>query len=341
MKPLVSIVIPVYNGEKYIEECLNSLSKQSYENIEIIIINDGSTDSTWEILSCGKYFGDKYKLINSTNNGVSCARNIGIKKANGDYLLFLDVDDYLDSRAIETCVSECGYHKCDLLRFSYRTTGNRNRRQRKNASKAEVKKSIFAQENKEELKTAFCTGKLPSFGCLFFIKRNLYKKVAFPEKVKYMEDFHYAMDLIDEANRILILDEPFYVYAQHGSSACRTIDVSKRLDDIDERYGKTIVSINSRASIRKSAEKLIDIYLKTELYIAYNYVENKKYNYTMQNERIAKQVGALLAENDISVRELPVADKFLYRLIKNNNIKCAAMAARAYNLLSLLGGINA
>ena len=95
MKFDVSIIVPVYNGEKYVERCIENLINQTYKNIEIILINDGSTDNTENVLK--KY--DKYnhvKIINQTNSGVSHSRNVGIENANGEYIWCVDSDDYVE-----------------------------------------------------------------------------------------------------------------------------------------------------------------------------------------------------------------------------------------------------
>lgn len=102
-KPLVSIIIPAYNSEKYLEECIQSAIHQTWENTEIIIINDGSTDRTAMIAE--KYINENILLINQTNTGASSARNVGIELAKGDYIQFLDADDILSSNKIESQVS--------------------------------------------------------------------------------------------------------------------------------------------------------------------------------------------------------------------------------------------
>ena len=94
MDKKISIVVPVYNGEKYISKCLDSLINQLYKNIEIIIINDGSSDNTEKICNKYKEIDSRIKLISVDNGGVSRARNIGIENATGQFLMFCDSDDY-------------------------------------------------------------------------------------------------------------------------------------------------------------------------------------------------------------------------------------------------------
>ena len=93
MNKLISIIINVYNGEKYIKKCLDSVINQTYKNLEILIINDGSTDKTLEI--CKKYKDERIKIITTENQGLSFSRNVGIDNAGGEYLYFVDADDFI------------------------------------------------------------------------------------------------------------------------------------------------------------------------------------------------------------------------------------------------------
>ena len=105
MKPLVSIIIPVYNVEQYLEQCLDSVVNQTYSKIEAIVINDGSTDSSLDIL---KQYSEKYmniKLIDKKNTGQGDTRNIGIDMASGEYIFFLDSDDYIKNDTIEVLIN--------------------------------------------------------------------------------------------------------------------------------------------------------------------------------------------------------------------------------------------
>ena len=119
-----SIIIPVYNTEKYLEKCLDSIINQSYQNMEIIVVNDGSTDNSKDILS---FYHNKYpKLINVynlTNKGVSAARNYGISKASGDYFIFIDSDDYLEPDLLSN-VNKNIVDNVDIIRFNFNRVNN-------------------------------------------------------------------------------------------------------------------------------------------------------------------------------------------------------------------------
>ena len=98
---LISIVVPIYNVEKYLEKCINSIIIQTYKNIEIILVNDGSTDSSGKICDIYLKIDKRIKVVHKKNGGLSDARNVGIENAKGKYIAFIDSDDFLDSDFIE------------------------------------------------------------------------------------------------------------------------------------------------------------------------------------------------------------------------------------------------
>ena len=112
---LVSVVVPVYNSEKYLEECLNSIISQTYQNIEIIVIDDGSTDSSLDIL---KRFSDKVNVISQNNTGLASALNLGISKMNGRWFKWFSPDDIMYPCTIETLVDEAKKHPDDTIIYS-------------------------------------------------------------------------------------------------------------------------------------------------------------------------------------------------------------------------------
>jgi len=117
---LVTIIVPVYNVESYIDECLKSLVSQTYRNIEIICVNDGSTDDGVSIVNKYKGEDERIILVNQQNSGVSVARNIGLSLARGEIVLFVDSDDYVDLDAVELIIESFSKDKPDLILFGYR-----------------------------------------------------------------------------------------------------------------------------------------------------------------------------------------------------------------------------
>ncbi len=118
-KPLISIIIPVYNIEEYIAECLNSVLAQTYENIEVICVNDQSPDGSLDILKAYAEKDSRIKIIDKQNEGVSLARNAALSLASGEYIMFIDGDDWLDTEACEACLDTAQKHSADIVLFGY------------------------------------------------------------------------------------------------------------------------------------------------------------------------------------------------------------------------------
>lgn len=119
MENLISIIIPVYNVESYLKKCLDSIINQTYKNIEIIIVNDGSTDKSLQICKEYRENDSRIKLISHSNIGISQSRNIGIQNANGKYLMFVDSDDWIDYETCQNAIQKIEEYNSDLILFSY------------------------------------------------------------------------------------------------------------------------------------------------------------------------------------------------------------------------------
>lgn len=209
---LVSIIIPVYNGEKYIKKCLEEVTKQTYSNIEIIVLNDGSIDNTSGILDscCKKY--KKIKVIHKNNTGVSDTRNLGIQEASGEYILFLDSDDFLEKNTIEEMVKKIGNRDIDMVIFGFKVLGSKNRLN----DTAILHTMLYSNDVKTDLLKTIISTKNNIFG---YAWRALYSKkmlqsndVFFPKGIKISEDYMFLLNAIYHSNTILVDDNEYYLY---------------------------------------------------------------------------------------------------------------------------------
>lgn len=116
MQPTVSVIVPVYNVEKYLARCVDSITSQTYENLDIILVDDGSTDNSGRI--CGEYAkkDTRIRVIHQKNKGASAARNCGITAASGNYIGFIDSDDWIDKDMYELLVNTAIEHHADIVR---------------------------------------------------------------------------------------------------------------------------------------------------------------------------------------------------------------------------------
>ena len=207
----ISVIIPAYNAEATIKKCIDSILNQTYKNFEIIIINDGSKDNTYKILKEYENKEEKVKVINNENRGVSFSRNCGVESATGDYITFVDSDDYLDSNCFEKIIKKMP-RDIDVLRYNFKIDGIR--KYNNNLFNLRNKIIEINEQTKMDLYRHFLTFNepIPNFVMVLLIKTELAKKVSFIEKLTMMEDVHYYLQLFQKAKKIYFLDEKLYNY---------------------------------------------------------------------------------------------------------------------------------
>ena len=125
-QPLISVIVPIYNVEKYLDNCVKSIVNQTYKNLEIILVDDGSPDSCPAICDNWAKIDSRINVIHQKNSGVSAARNIGIKSSLGDFITFVDGDDFIDSDMYETLVSAYLKNGADIVGCSFKTIDENN-----------------------------------------------------------------------------------------------------------------------------------------------------------------------------------------------------------------------
>ena len=229
----VSLIVPVYNGENHIKECIENLLTQTYSNIEIIVVNDGSKDNTKDIVEEYSNKDSRVVVINKKNEGVSKARNEGIMKATGKYIMFVDSDDNLVSNAIEQILTVVKDND-DLILFGFKVEGVKNR---KNDTNVLEKISVINEkEIKDKILSSIISTKNNILGyiwrAMYSKKLLLDNKIFFPEGIKISEDYLFLLDSIKKANRIKILPEELYIY-KIGNSSMSIKYIPTLLDDMN------------------------------------------------------------------------------------------------------------
>lgn len=225
---LVSIIIPVFNGEKNIKKCIDNIIKQTYKNIEIIVLNDGSKDNTLKILEEYKGVDERIKIINKENTGVSDTRNVGINESKGDYIMFLDSDDSIDNNAIKELMQQIKRDNNDMILFGFKTFGSDNR---KNDTTA-----LSCLKNKEETLESIISTRDNIYG---YIWRAIYSKkllidnnILFPNGIKISEDYMFLINTIFHSNNIGINPKEYYNYIL-GETSMSTKYIPTLHDDMN------------------------------------------------------------------------------------------------------------
>lgn len=220
MQPLLSIIIPTYNCSHYIKRVLNSILKQDFDNYEVIIIDDGSTDNTKELLN--QYKSSKIKVVYKTNSGVSDSRNKGISIAKGEYILFLDADDYIDKnylKEIEAIIKK--YPSVELINFAfYSDTENK---EFKCLSSDKIAYFEKYYQNKTEIRNDFVS--LWDNTMLYNIWNKVYLSkiikengIKFPNQ-KWAEDVAFNRHYINNINNLYNSSKAFYHYIREREGA--------------------------------------------------------------------------------------------------------------------------
>ena len=218
MKNLISIVVPCYNIENYIEKTIKSVLNSTYTHIELILINDGSTDNTLKILKKNEKKDHRIKVIDKKNSGVSSARNIGIKASNGNYIYFLDGDDTIENNMFEDALKIFKENSdIDIFSFGFDIVSE-NDIQLKNYNFKKYDKKIFSRE---EFLNLFFTKKLRQHICSFVVKKEILiiNNITFAEDVNYGEDLEVQIKLLLSSNLIYYDKKCYFHYLKRSSSA--------------------------------------------------------------------------------------------------------------------------
>ncbi len=245
---MISVVIPAYNREDYIEACLDSIIRQSYGDLEIIVVNDGSTDSTGDI--CRRFASDdaRIKVIDRPNGGLSRARNTGLDHATGDFIAFVDSDDMLHHDAVMTMAKIAGKSSCDIVaaRYDYSETPHFEMPLTDEYRVIGSKKAIEM--------TLYQTHGMNNSVCGKLFRRRLFDKVRFTGGTMF-EDLDIFYKLYDQTDRIALSNAPVYFYRANPTSFINTwsparLDAIKVCDDMAEYIYNNIPSLKKAADDR-------------------------------------------------------------------------------------------
>lgn len=269
---LVSVIIPMYNVEDYIEDCLISLKEQTYKDIEILVINDGSTDNSLTIAKNIAEEDNRIKIYTKENGGLSSARNYALNKISGDYITFIDSDDYVSKDYIKklleminkysTDIAICGYSKLENKRIVH-TLDNYYE------ELLTTKKIIDDMYNNKDSKHI---SYMTAWGKLY--KSSLFEGISYPSKKHEDEFITYKLYL--RTNRICYVNEELYIYRIRSGSIMNTEFNLNFLDRMD-MYEERIAVLKSYSLDTTSTERYLLENQKECIYLLdkYGYIEEK------------------------------------------------------------------
>ena len=326
MYPLVSVIVPVYNAEKYIHRCLDCLKKQSYKNIEIIIVDDGSIDNSRQIINEFVESDKRFKYYYQGNAGVSAARNKGLAIASGEYVGFCDSDDYIEF---------------DMYECLYNLITKTNSDVSMNSIIFEIEKTDLTYLNNDEViiysniqaieEMYVAPRKFAGYLCNKLFKRAVVEKIRLEEKIAIFEDQIFVFNAFLNSKKIAYQQLFKYHYVYNSTSACHLFKesswsaqkacdilydmVNKHLPNIKGLMEKMIISANLMlANMLICSKKLNKTnYAKIKAHLLKN-MDQKELNKYSKNNR---NLRFFLKGRKVYILSRSIYDKFLNKKARN------------------------
>lgn len=297
IEPEVSIIVPIFNGEKYVEKCIKNLNSQTFKDFEIVFINDGSSDSTLSLLK--KYKQKNMNIISKKNAGVSAARNDGIKYSKGQYLAFLDVDDEYEPAFLEIMLNRLKEEQADCAICNY-VEVIKNKKIYKNL---EINKACLDSNDIQDKiinRMIFPINKSENsiWGTVWriVVKKETIEKLnlTFDENTAYSEDLLFLIELFSNIKKLAIVKDYIYKYYRSQGSA---------LNKYVENYYQKNMYIH---------KKLVELLKKSNLYDKYKtrYLKNKFRMYTVIISNAVRNSDRIKGMEEISVLLNDFIDEF-------------------------------
>ena len=320
----VSIIIPVYNVEDYIEKCLSSAVGQTLRGIEIIVVNDGSTDESMKIVDIFENKHSNIRVIDKQNGGLSSARNSGIAIARGKYIAFIDSDDYIDATMIKTMYNSAEDRKLDLVAC--------------NLTKVDDTGKVIGEEknvidcnctyDKVEGAGEYLLNNIPSYAWNKLYRRSLFvdNKIGYPVGRLY-EDIGTSFELLFNAHRIGFINESLYFYVQRAGAITK-VPTFKAGGDIITTVDE-IKSILSKSEIYYKYEEDFKVFSLKYLFLA-NVLFYKRYFITKNKNELEcfkklsrARVEDLNHDSIMHGKSFSLRDKINYMMMKSGTIYLA------------------
>lgn len=303
-KELISVIVPVFNVEKYLERCVETIVNQTYKNLEIILVNDGSTDNSGELCDELAKKDNRIKVVHKENGGLSDARNTGERESTGEYIIFIDSDDYIHHEMLNTLYTQIVEKNADVS-----ICGVMNVYSNSETPQCSDINMDFVCDKEGFLKEYLIGEKIPGSICNKLLKKSIADKLEFPVG-KIYEDAFYHYDLINYADKYAVSTKPYYYYFHRGDSITtkpyREIDLvyidiyKKYYDLISKKYRGLLDEAFFRLSyahffildkmlLEKDYRKL-DHYKEVVSFLKKNAIKISKNTIFRRNRRIAALV---------------------------------------------------
>ena len=254
---LISVIVPIYNVERYIETCLESICNQSYRNLQIILVNDGSPDNSVDI--CMKYMkkDNRIELVNKENGGLASARNAGLEKVRGEYIVCVDSDDWIESDMIKTLFENIKKYNADLAVCSFYEENQKGTKKEYFDEKVEV------LSKEQALEKMIKPGKFYGFSWNKMYKRDILACQRYDESILKGEDSPFSCEYILKCNKIIYINSPLYHYRVDTVSISRSKFKNSKMTVLKSYAG--IIYELKKAGIKQSLVKMQQVQYANQL----------------------------------------------------------------------------
>ena len=322
---LITVIVATYNTSKYIKKCIDSILNQTIQNIELIVVDDGSTDNTKDVIA---QINDKrLKYIYKKNGGVSSARNLGIDLSTGNYIMFVDSDDYIDKNFIEVVYNYAIKTGCDIVRCGYRNVDLKGKVI--NEVKYSLGNIVFNKDSMDLIMKNIFFG----YGGGVFLKKDIIKNVRFDTSIKFAEDIKFICECFMNGNSYGYIDYVGYNYLYNDNSMTKKGDVDIRvkecIDNVNvfESFFKYCKDVDfMKAFVFKRLNMKLKYLIKTT---NVNYKKFLEIIYYIYEETNIKSIQVNLS----SLRNLEFKDKFLTTLLIKKKYRCYFLINKIYYMI--------
>lgn len=318
MKYLVSIIVPMYNSEKYIVRCIDSLLEQSYENIEIIVVDDGSSDNSVEIIK--KYNDNRINIYQKRNEGVSATRNLGIEKSNGDFLLFVDSDDYVSKDIVKVMLDKVNSENSMILCNNKEIWGNRIE-----------KRILFTDENIElnkiDILRAISSGKA-GLVCSKLVSNRVIKEnnIMFDESLKVGEDQLFFLNVAQYTEQFKYVNKSLYFYDRTNENSS-TIKYQNKLYDNFSYLQKEVIKVFNNNKLNSNED--IELLNNKEITIVWTCINNEVNGIRKLGiKNTINNIVGILNSTQGNIRKIDNKDKI-------GNLICKSVNSKYKNIIAL------
>lgn len=307
---MISIIVPIYNGKKYIDNLVKSIDNQIYRCFEVIFIDDGSTDGAYEYI---KIIQEKYKfkivIVKQENKGVSSARNTGIRVATGDYICFVDIDDEITETYLLDMINILKKYNVGLVICTSEFFKINNTKIKENSG------DNLEIITRDEVLKKYLYGKIKSGCCTIMVESKVLEQnnLEFAEGYKYNEDLHMMWRVLNCITKVAYLNKPLYIYKQHLDTAMSKFD--------DSRIDGLILMKNLEQYFKENNREFYELYQKYGVArIAWSltwqaaiFLSRRDYKIFIRKNNIRQYIKKLLSFHDYKV----VGSSIVYLLSPN------------------------